>query len=150
MQNQARAGKLGDPSIFPDLCASHRRQLRVMLENHSKLRDICLRCAKAKEELSQNLHTRLRQVSASVTFLPKVAKFESIVFVHPPFRWIMYVEQSICEIDNKLLMYHESVKRLQKHLKIVQQIHLAPQLYLSAVREVVRRRNFSKTFLEVS
>ncbi|CAG0886467.1 unnamed protein product [Darwinula stevensoni] len=56
--------------------------------------------------------------------------------------------QSICEIDNKLLMYHESVKRLQKHLKIVQQIHLAPQLYLSAVREVVRRRNFSKTFLE--
>lgn len=62
-QNQNRASNLGDPSIFPDLCASHRKQLLVMLQNQHKLRDIRRRCSKAKEELSINLYHRLGYVS---------------------------------------------------------------------------------------
>ncbi|XP_043287530.1 RB1-inducible coiled-coil protein 1 isoform X2 [Venturia canescens] len=120
-QNQTRASNLGDPSVLPDLCASHRRQLAVMMENHSQLRDIRRRCTKAKEELSVNIHHRLK--------------------------WIMYVENKMMEVDGKLVMYHESLKRLRRHLEVIQQIHLAPQMYLSAVAEVVRRRTFSQAFL---
>ncbi len=63
--NQNRARNLADKSVLPDLCASHRRQLLVMLKNHQSLRDIKRRCTLAKEELSANLHTRLRSVRPS-------------------------------------------------------------------------------------
>ncbi|XP_012255239.2 RB1-inducible coiled-coil protein 1 isoform X2 [Athalia rosae] len=121
LQNQNRATNLGDASILPDLCASHRRQLLVMLQNHNHLRDIRRRCTKAKEELSVNLYHRLK--------------------------WIMYVENKMMEVDGKLVMYNESLKRLRRHLEVLQQIHLAPEMYMSAVAEVVRRRTFSQAFL---
>ncbi|XP_034952727.1 RB1-inducible coiled-coil protein 1 [Chelonus insularis] len=120
-QNQTRANNLGDASVLPDLCASHRRQLAVMMENHSQLRDIRRRCTRAKEELSENIYHRLK--------------------------WIMYVENKMMEVDGKLVMYHENLKRLRRHLEVLQQIHLAPQMYISAVAEVVRRRTFSQAFL---
>lgn len=121
LQNQNRASNLGDASILPDLCASHRRQLMVMLQNHNQLRDIRRRCTKAKEELSVNLYHRLK--------------------------WIMYIENKMMGVDGKLVMYHESLKRLRRHLEVLQQIHLAPEMYMSAVAEVVRRRTFSQAFL---
>ncbi|XP_043593437.1 RB1-inducible coiled-coil protein 1 isoform X3 [Bombus pyrosoma] len=121
LQNQSRANNLGDASVLPDLCTSHRRQLLVMLQNHNKLRDIRRRCTKAKEELSVNIYHRLK--------------------------WIMYVENKMMEVDGKLVMYHESLKRLRRHLEVLQQIHLAPHMYMNAVAEVVRRRTFSQAFL---
>ncbi|XP_076244225.1 autophagy-related 17 isoform X1 [Calliopsis andreniformis] len=121
LQNQSRANNLGDASVLPDLCTSHRRQLLVMLSNHNQLRDIRRRCTKAKEELSVNIYHRLK--------------------------WIMYVENKMMEVDGKLVMYHESLKRLRKLLEVLQQIHLAPQMYMNAVAEVVRRRTFSQAFL---
>ncbi|KAK2584450.1 hypothetical protein KPH14_006829 [Odynerus spinipes] len=121
LQNQNRANNLGDASVLPDLCTSHRRQLLVMLQNHNQLRDIRRRCTKAKEELSVNIYHRLK--------------------------WIMYVENKMMEVDGKLVMYHESLKRLRRHLEVLQQIHLAPQMYMRAVAEVVRRRTFSQAFL---
>ncbi|XP_071450707.1 RB1-inducible coiled-coil protein 1-like isoform X2 [Hetaerina americana] len=121
VQNQNRAGNLGDVSILPDLCASHMRQLLVMLRNQQQLRDIRRRCTKAKEELSVNLYHRLR--------------------------WIMYVENGICEVDSKLGIYHEGLKRLQRNLEVVRQVHRAPALYAMALSEVVRRRTFSEAFL---
>nr|XP_050846104.1 RB1-inducible coiled-coil protein 1 isoform X8 [Vespula vulgaris] len=121
LQNQNRANNLGDASVLPDLCTSHRRQLVVMLQNHNQLRDIRRRCTKAKEELSVNIYHRLK--------------------------WIMYVENKMMEVDGKLVMYHESLKRLRRHLEVLQQIHLAPQMYMRAVAEVVRRRTFSQAFL---
>ncbi|XP_044020497.1 RB1-inducible coiled-coil protein 1 isoform X2 [Aphidius gifuensis] len=120
-QNQTRANNLGDPSVLPDLCASHRKQLIVMLGNHNQLRDIRRRCTRAKEELSENIYHRLK--------------------------WIMFVEKKIWEVDGKLVMYHENLKRLRRHLEILEQIHLAPQMYIDAVAEVVRRRTFSNAFL---
>ncbi|XP_047116871.1 RB1-inducible coiled-coil protein 1 isoform X1 [Schistocerca piceifrons] len=121
LQNQNRASNLGDPSILPDLCTSHKRQMLVMLKNHHQLRDIKRRCTRAKEELSTNLYHRLR--------------------------WVMYVENHIYEVDSKFMIYHESLKRLRRQLEIVRQIHLAPQMYVKAVGEVVRRRTFSQAFL---
>ena len=60
VQNQNRASNVRDNSIFPDLCASHRQQLLVMLKNHQRLREAREKCSKAKEELCHNLHQRLR------------------------------------------------------------------------------------------
>ncbi|XP_058819964.1 RB1-inducible coiled-coil protein 1 isoform X2 [Topomyia yanbarensis] len=120
-QNQNRANTLNDTSILPDLCESHRSQLVVMLNNHNRLRDIRRRCAKAKDELGINLSHRLR--------------------------YIIHVETKVYEIDNSLLFYHTCLKRLQKHLGIIEQIHMAPCMYVSAVTEVVRRRMFSSSFL---
>ncbi|XP_014260656.1 RB1-inducible coiled-coil protein 1 isoform X2 [Cimex lectularius] len=119
--NQARAANIGDTSILPDLCNSHKRQLVVMLRNHHQLRDIRRRCIKAKQELSTNLYHRLK--------------------------WVMFVESRISELDMKLVMYHENIKRLRRQLEVLSQIHLAPNVYLTAVAEVVRRRAFSQAFL---
>ncbi|CAH1142100.1 unnamed protein product [Phyllotreta striolata] len=119
--NQSRASNTKDPSVLPDLCMSHKQQLQMMAANHQQLCDIRRRCAKAKEELSINLYHRLK--------------------------WVMYVEDRIQEIDQKLVIYHENLKRLRRHLEILQQIHLAPATYLCAVAEVVRRRAFSQSFL---
>lgn len=121
LQNQTRASNIGDPSVLPDLCNSHRRQLLVMLQNHNQLRDIRRRIAKAKEELSANLYHRLK--------------------------WVMFVENKISDISNKLMMYHESLKRLRRHLEVLHQIHTTPEMYMNAVSEVVRRRTFSQAFL---
>lgn len=123
-QNQARAANLGDQSILPDLCASHRSQLIVMLKNHKKLRDIRGRCGKAKDELGKNLYQRLK--------------------------FVIHVENKMYEIDSKLLFYHTCLRRLQKHLGIIEQIHQAPCVYVQAVTEVVRRRIFSTAFLMVT
>ncbi|XP_035667055.1 RB1-inducible coiled-coil protein 1-like isoform X2 [Branchiostoma floridae] len=122
VQNQSRCSNLGDPSILPDLCASHRKQLLVMLNNHKQLRDIRRRCVIAKDELSANLHTRLR--------------------------WIMYIEKAICELDSKLTIYYENIKRLKKRLEIVEQVSEAPTVYCQAVAETCRRRQFSEQFLQ--
>lgn len=120
-QNQLRAANLGDTSILPDLCASHRSQLLVMLNNHKNLRDIRRRCSKAKDELGTNLFQRLK--------------------------FIIQIENIMWDIDSRLLFYHNCLRRLQKHLNIIEQIHQAPSVYVTAVTEVVRRREFSNAFL---
>jgi RB1-inducible coiled-coil protein 1 len=95
-----------------------------MLKNHEHLLDIRARCTRAKEELCQNLHVRLK--------------------------WVMYVENMICDVGSRLMMYHEKLKRLRRRFDVIQQIHLSPQMYINAVGEVVRRRTFSQAFLLVS
>ncbi|XP_021700951.1 RB1-inducible coiled-coil protein 1 isoform X3 [Aedes aegypti] len=121
-QNQNRASTLGDTSILPDLCASHQGQLKVILKNQKELHEIRRQCAKSKEELGKNLYIRLRHC-------------------------IIPVQTRVYELDNSLLFYHTSLKRLQRHLGIIEQIHMAPSMYVGAVTEVVRRRIFSSSFL---
>lgn len=123
-QNQARAGNLGDTSVLPDLCSSHRKQLVVMLHNHQNICDIRRRCSKAKEELSDNIYYRLK--------------------------WIMYIESSILELSQKIIIHSENIKRLRRQFDVLRQIHLAPTIYIASVSEVVRRRAFSQAFLLVS
>ncbi|KAK3089239.1 hypothetical protein FSP39_002034 [Pinctada imbricata] len=120
VQNQNRVTKLRDNSILPDLCSSHKRQLLVMSQNHKKLQDTKKKCLMAKQELSINLHTRLR--------------------------WVMLVQKRIVDVDGKLMIYNENLKRLRKRLDILKQIHDAPEVYAQLVVEVVRRREFSVQF----
>ncbi|KAK3611507.1 hypothetical protein CHS0354_016441 [Potamilus streckersoni] len=122
VHNQNRVSNLKDKSILPDLCSSHKSQLLQMLKHHKKLREVKKKCRMAKEDLSGNLHTRLR--------------------------WVMYVEKKISDVDSKLMIYHESLKRLSKRLDILQQIHDAPQVYAQLIVEVVRRKKFSSQFLQ--
>ncbi|XP_063236188.1 RB1-inducible coiled-coil protein 1 [Bacillus rossius redtenbacheri] len=120
-QNQTRANNLGDPSILPDLCKSHRHYVQMMHANHRHLLDIRGRCARAKEELCLNLHLRLK--------------------------WVAYVESSLFEAGGRLVMYHDGLRRLRHSLEAARQVHRAPQAYAAAVGEVVRRRAFSRAFL---
>jgi RB1-inducible coiled-coil protein 1 len=122
--NQNSASRAGDASILPDLCAPHRNQFAQLMRNNKKLRDIRAKCAKAKSELCLNLLQRLK--------------------------FVIHIENKMCEIDCKLLFYHRCLRRLQKHLGIIEQIHQAPCVYVQAVTEVVRRRIFSTAFLMVS
>lgn len=123
-QNQLRAANLRDPSVLPDLCEMHKNQLSVMLTAHKEMRDIRRRCAKAKDELGANLFQRLK--------------------------FIIQVENLMWDIDSRLLFYHNCLRRLHKHLNIIEQVHQTPSVYVSAVNEVVRRREFSSAFLSVS
>ncbi|XP_060577554.1 RB1-inducible coiled-coil protein 1-like isoform X3 [Ruditapes philippinarum] len=121
VQNQNRLSNIRDRSILPDLCSSHRNQLIEMMKNHSRLREIKKKCRMAKEELSVNLHTRLR--------------------------WVMYVEKKICDVDGKLTIYLGNLRRLRKRLDILQQVQDSPKVYAQLMIEVVRRKQFSSKFL---
>lgn len=123
-QNQTRASQLGDASILQDLCLSHSNQLTVMLQNHNRLLDFEKRIMKAKEELGENLNKRLDYVAR--------------------------IENSISDLDSNLLLHHENFRRLTNHMVIIEQIHEAPTIYVTAVNEVVRRKIFSNAMLKVS
>lgn len=119
--NRERFSKIKDLTLLPDLSASHKQQLQMMLANHKKMIDYRDRCLRAKHELSINLLSRLK--------------------------WIMYIEQQISDLDAKLMIYRENLLRLNRHFEIIDQVHKAPDLYLSACVESLRRRRFSKRYL---
>lgn len=119
--NRERFSKIKDLTLLPDLSASHKQQLQMMLANHKKMNDYRNRCVKAKHELSVNLHARLK--------------------------WIMYIEQQISDLDGKLMIYRENLTRLNRHFDIVDQVHKAPDLYLKSCVEALRRRRFSRRYL---
>lgn len=93
-----------------------------MLRNDEKLRDIRSRCSRAKEELSSNLHARLR--------------------------WVMFVQRQIADVDSRLVLQHENLRRLRRHFDLLRQLHLAPAVYLRSIIEVVRRRLFATKFCQ--
>jgi RB1-inducible coiled-coil protein 1 len=121
LQNQNRASQFKEASVLPDLCNTHQQQLKVLLENHERVRNITQRCVLSKNELSTNLYHRLK--------------------------WIVFMEDTLCELDNKLVFYFQSLLNLQRQLEILQQVHTAPAIYLSTIVEVVRRRRVSQAFL---
>ena len=77
---------------------------------------------KAKEELSLNLYTRLK--------------------------WVMFIQKQMAETGQQLVLYYEELKRLSRRLEVMEQLHLAPSMYLATVVEVVRRRAFSDQYLK--
>ena len=121
VQNQQRASGLQDNSILPDLCASHKQQLIVMKENHLRVISIRSRCSKAKAELSANLHRRMK--------------------------WVVFIQDQMAEVGRTLLMHAEEVRRLNRKMEVIEQIHTAPAMYMATAVEVVRRRAFSKHYL---
>lgn len=122
-QNQNRASDLGDSSILPDLCESHLSQLGVMLNNHTQLTDIHRRIYTSKTELSNNLVARIQ--------------------------FLVQLENRMSELDSKMLFYNRCLRRVQRHLAVIEQIHDAPTMYVQAISEVIRRKSFSSCFLKV-
>lgn len=61
----------------------------------------------------------------------------------------MYIEKKLYELDNKLSMHRENVRRLTGLLQVVEQIHRAPRVYVGAITEVARRHAFSQAFVQV-
>ncbi|XP_046675481.1 RB1-inducible coiled-coil protein 1-like isoform X2 [Homalodisca vitripennis] len=120
-QNSTRASNLGDNSILPDLCASHRRQLILMQTNHKRIKDVHRRVVIAKTELIQTIYIRLK--------------------------WAYGVECQMSILSERIHMISSGLKTLKDELNILQQTHSVPHLYLTAVAEVVRRRTFSHAFL---
>ncbi|XP_057670017.1 RB1-inducible coiled-coil protein 1 isoform X2 [Diorhabda carinulata] len=121
VNNQSRASNTKDPSVLPDLCTSHKKQLAMMASYHAQICDIRRRCAKAKEELSINLYHRLK--------------------------WVMYIEDRVTEAYYKMDAYGSDIDKLKYNIGLLQQMHMCPTYYLSALTEVVRRRTFSQQFL---
>jgi len=62
----------------------------------------------------------------------------------------VYVESRIAQLSYKLTIMNEGLKRLELNLELLSELHAAPQKYLMAVGEVVRRRTFSSAFLKVT
>lgn len=62
----------------------------------------------------------------------------------------MLVEKSICDIDSKLVIRHETLKKIKHRIEILRQIHSAPSVYCQALVEVVRRKRFSSQFTQVN
>ncbi|XP_046438218.1 RB1-inducible coiled-coil protein 1-like isoform X2 [Daphnia pulex] len=122
LQNQQRARNFNDASILPELCTSHRHQIKVMLKNDDRLRDIRSRCSRAKEELGKNLHARLR--------------------------WMMFVQRQLNEVHERLNLQNENLRRLRRHFDLLRQLHQAPSIYLRSMVEIVRRKHFAAKFIE--
>uniref|UniRef100_A0A182P687 RB1-inducible coiled-coil protein 1 n=1 Tax=Anopheles epiroticus TaxID=199890 RepID=A0A182P687_9DIPT len=130
VKNQESANRLGDMSILPDLCSMHQNTLKIMKKNHADLVEYRRRCTVAKDELGLNLTKRIK--------------------------YIINVETRVHELDSTLHLYHTSLQRLQKHLSIIEQIHMVPCIYwasdlacrLMAIHneEVVRRQEFASLF----
>ncbi len=120
VQNQQRASNIRDASILPDLCASHRQQLMVMVKNHQQIISVCNRCLNSKNELSANLHQRMK--------------------------WIVFVQNKMSEVVQKLVMHKEELSRLRRKLDVIEQVHLAPSIYMATAVEVVRRRAFAEQY----
>uniref|UniRef100_A0A182I764 RB1-inducible coiled-coil protein 1 n=1 Tax=Anopheles arabiensis TaxID=7173 RepID=A0A182I764_ANOAR len=129
-KNQQSASKINDASVLPQLCVSHQNTLQLMKKNHADLLEYKRRCTVAKEELGLNLTKRIK--------------------------YIMNVETRVHELDSTLQLYHTSLQRLQKHLSIIEQIHMVPCIYwasdlacrLMAIHneEVARRQDFTSIF----
>ena len=112
----------------------------VMMRNHQHILSIRKRCAKAKGELSVNLHTRLKWVMYIQVTTSAVRGFTETV--------ISPVQGKMSEHAQKLILYHEELRRLSRRLEVMEQLHLAPSIYLATLVEVVRRRSFSQQYLK--
>ncbi|XP_014777857.1 RB1-inducible coiled-coil protein 1 isoform X2 [Octopus bimaculoides] len=110
-----------DCECLSEYWKNHKKDLMDLSEGHNQIKIFRKRCCKAKEELSKNLHVRLQ--------------------------WVMYVEQLIMEKERKIKIESEKIKRQRKHLKILQQVHDSAKMYINALVEIIRRKNYSTQFL---
>ena len=61
----------------------------------------------------------------------------------------MRTHHAISDMDNRLLLHHDLLNRIQARTEFLRQVEQAPQVYASMVVEVVRRRLFSQDYMKV-
>jgi RB1-inducible coiled-coil protein 1 len=115
-----RIFEIKDKGSKTGICLLHHAWLLLMLRNHTQLRYIWRRCIKDKDKMAVSIQLRLR--------------------------WMTKTQIKIVENNAKIIKYKENLNRLYNELEILRQIHSTPEMYISAVTEVVRRRNFSQQF----
>jgi len=120
IQNQNSANTYNDPTIFNDLCSSHKTQLDLMFSRLNKAMSIKKKFQNSKRELTYNLLDRLKT--------------------------IMICETELNSLNWRVLLYGESLKKLKRSLEVVDQINLAPKVYFTVFREVNRRNQFNFFF----
>ena len=55
---------------------------------------------------------------------------------------LFLLQRQMADHGHQLVLYHEELRRLSRRLEVMEQLHLAPSIYLATVVEVVRRRSF--------
>lgn len=120
IQNQHSANTYNDPTIFTDLCSSHKTQLDLMFKYLNKTMAIRKKFQNSKRELTYSLLARLKT--------------------------IMICETELNSLNWRVLLYAESLKKLKRSLEVVDQINLAPKVYFAAFKEVNRRNQFNFFF----
>jgi len=66
------------------------------------------------------------------------------------FRWVMNIENRVCEVDSKVVIHLETLKKLKHRMEIIGQVCDAPNIYCRAICEVVRRKTFATHFMQVN
>ena len=49
----------------------------------------------------------------------------------------MGLQRQMADHAQKLVLYHEELRRLSRRLEVMEQLHLAPSIYLATVVEVM-------------
>ena len=65
-------------------------------------------------------------------------------------KWVVFIQNQISKVGQLIVMHNEELRRLSRKLDVIEQIHLAPSIYLATAVEVVRRRAFAEQFLHKS
>lgn len=120
VQNQNSANACNDPTIFADLCLSHKNQLDLMFKSYQKVISIRKKFQNSKRELTYSLLARLKT--------------------------IMICETELNSLNWHVLLYAESLKKLKRSLDVVDQINLAPKVYFRVFEEINRRNKFNYFF----
>lgn len=94
-----------------------------MKKTHDELLEFRHRCGRSKVELGEKIHYCLK--------------------------WISYMQNGASNADLKFVDCETDIKEMERRLTIFHQIHSAPEVYLSCISEVIRRRAFSQAFLAV-
>ena len=61
---------------------------------------------------------------------------------------MLRLQSQMADHGQKLVLYQEELRRLSRRLEVMEQLHLAPSIYLATLVEVVRRRSFSQQYLK--
>ena len=72
---------------------------------------------------------------------PKISQIESLSI-------FFFFQNKISEVGQSIVMHVEELKRLLRKLDVIEQIHMAPSIYLATAVEVVRRRAFTEQYMK--
>ncbi|CAK9304953.1 unnamed protein product [Gordionus sp. m RMFG-2023] len=123
IQNQYRANKENDPSILPDLCSSHKRQLSFMLKQFSHVKELTHKSFMAKRELANNIHSRLK--------------------------WVCFASRQLCSVDAKLSAMYVKLRTFRVKCQLLMDICHLPVTCLLYSAERDRRKMFDRTLNSV-
>jgi hypothetical protein len=143
-----RAASLKDESILQDLCKGHERQLEIFKSNHANMIEIANKISRAKLELIRVIHSRLQYRTPFSYF--SQTKTLLLKFYFLLLSWVMQVQKQIADYDFQLQVCFKQLKRINVRVKLMDQLKKAPYVYLSSLKETMRRINFSRSYKNVS